>query len=272
VYRYTPAQIRFLEKKIAGRGYAELTELFNRRFGLDQTEDSIRYAVYSRGLTSGSPRPHTWTPKEIRFLKSKIAGRSFANMAELFNEHFGTSLTVGQVRSALKNRGIGNGRDCRFRPGITPHNKGKKGVYAPGCEKGWFKPGNIPQTWVPAGTERINTDGYVVVKIADHPKGGFKKNWAFKHLLIWKAVHGKIPRGHVIIFADGNKRNVKLSNLLLVSRSELAVMNHLGLITAHRDLTKAGKSIADIKLLISKRKREIKKRKRPGVRHRGEKA
>jgi hypothetical protein len=47
----------------------------------------------------------------------------------------------------------------------------------------------------------------------------------------------------------------------MVSRRELAVMNHLHLITAHRELTKTGKMVADIKLLIADRKRGIKKKK-----------
>jgi hypothetical protein len=262
VHRYTPAQIRFLEQKIGGRSIVELTELFNRRFGLAQSEEAIRYMVKSRGLTNGLPRPHTWTPKEIRFLKSKIAGRSFADMAELFNERFGTSFTLEQVRAALRNRGIGNGRDCRFRPGTIPPNKGRKGVYYPGCEATWFKPGQMPQNWVPVGTERINSEGYAVVKIADHPRGGFKKNWVFKHWLIWEKANGPVPRGHAILFADGNKRNVKLSNLLLVSRAELSVMNHLGLISPDKDLTRVGKSIADIKLLIAERTRKRKRKRR----------
>jgi hypothetical protein len=45
----------------------------------------------------------------------------------------------------------------------------------------------------------------------------------------------------------------------MVSRAELLVMNHCGLISAHRGLTKVGKSIADIKLLIADRKRKLKK-------------
>jgi hypothetical protein len=47
---------------------------------------------------------------------------------------------------------------------------------------------------------------------------------------------------------------------LLISRKELAVMNKIGLIFNHRDLTKAGKAIADIRILIAARKRGEKRR------------
>jgi hypothetical protein len=48
----------------------------------------------------------------------------------------------------------------------------------------------------------------------------------------------------------------------MVSRAELAVMNHFGLIANHRYLTKVGKSIADIKIKIADRRRGMKKRRR----------
>jgi hypothetical protein len=84
------------------------------------------------------------------------------------------------------------------------------------------------------------------------------RTWKFKHRLIWEKAHGKIPRDHVVLFADGDKLNFALNNLLLVSRRELSVMNKQGLICNHRDLTLAGKAIADIKILIADRKQEIK--------------
>jgi hypothetical protein len=110
----------------------------------------------------------------------------------------------------------------------------------------------MPVTYRPVGTERLNNDGYFEVKIRD------PKTWKHKHVIIWEKAHGKVPKGHVIMFADGNKLNVSLSNLLMVSRRELAVMNRCGLISGDKDLTKAGKSIAAIKILIGERERVAK--------------
>jgi hypothetical protein len=120
------------------------------------------------------------------------------------------------------------------------------------------------------GTERINGEGYIEVRIRN-PSGKPWKNRKAKHRAIWEKAHGKILKGRVIIFADGNKLNMSLDNLLLVTRSELAVMNRLGLISAHRDLTEAGKAIADIKLLIARRVRELKKKSGQKGRNRNEK-
>jgi hypothetical protein len=197
--------------------------------------------------------PHHYTAAEKRFLEKQVAGRSYAELTELFNRRFGLALTFHQINGTLERLGLSNGRDCRFRPGQIPFNKGRKGRCPPGSEKGWFKPGNRPQTWLPPGTEVVNGDGYVKVKTRN------PRTWKFKHRLVWEQAHGKIPRGHVVIFADGNRLHCALDNLLLVSRSELAVMNRGGLISANKNLTIAGKAVADIKLLIAERERRARK-------------
>jgi hypothetical protein len=195
---------------------------------------------------------HKYTPEEIRFIKSEIAGRSYAELTELFNQRFGLSVTVGQMKSFRGNYGLRNGRDFRFPPGHVPFNKGRKGVNQGGIET-QFKPGQMPHNYQPVGTERINTDGYAEVKIRN------PKTWKAKHLIIWEAAYGTVPKGNVIIFADGNRLNLSLDNLLMVSRSELVVMNRWRLIFKHADSTKVGKTIADIKIKIADRKRGMKK-------------
>jgi hypothetical protein len=210
---------------------------------------------------------HKYTPVEIRFLEKKVTGRSFACLTELFNKRFGLALTCSNVRAACHNRGLTNGRDTCFRPGMVPHNKGRKGCCPPGCEKGWFQPGQMPFNTMPLGSERISKDEYAEVKYSE--KSGPPKNrWKGKHVLIWEKANGPVPKGHAIIFADGNRLNMTLKNLLMVSRAELAVMNRLHLISAQRELTKTGKAVADIKLLIAGRKRGIKKRKKSRQRSR----
>jgi hypothetical protein len=189
---------------------------------------------------------HKWTSKELAFLEKKIAGRSYAELTKLLNERFGISLSEGQVISMARYHKLCNGIK-HFYPGHPPYYRG--------TNKTSYKPGQKPWNYIPIGAERVNGDGVVVVKIAATPP----KKWKSKHLIIWEKAHGPVPKGHFVIFADGNKRNFNLSNLLMVSYKEIAVMNHLGLISADKDLTKEGKLIADVKLLISDRKRGIKK-------------
>jgi hypothetical protein len=256
VHRYSPKEIKWLEKHIAGRGFAELTELFNRRFGLAQSKSAIRFAASSRGMSHGLRLPHRYTPAQIRFLKKTVPGRSFEEAAKLFNKRFGLRLSRSRITAAARNRGITNGRDGRFRPGQVSHNKGKKGACAPGSEKGWFRPGQMPHNWRPAGTEIVDENGYVKVKTRN------PKTWKFKHRLVWEKAYGRIPRGRMVIFADGNRQNFALDNLVLVSKSEHAVMNRLGLRSGNGELTRIGKAVADVKLLIAERERGLKKKPR----------
>jgi hypothetical protein len=158
-------------------------------------------------------------------------------MTKLFNEQFGLRITLKQMETLLYKHKLRNGIGS-FRPGHVPDNKGK-------THKPWQ--GN----YRPVLSERI-INGYVEVKTGHSV-------WERKHTAIWKTANGKIPKGHVVIFADGNTRNFTLDNLLLVSRKELAVINRNGLISPHKGLTMTGKAIADLKMVISKRKRKMKK-------------
>ena len=74
------------------------------------------------------------------------------------------------------------------------------------------------------GTERVNGDDYVDIKVAE------PNVWEAKHRLIWKKEKGPIPKGHVVIFGDGNRHNFEINNLILVSKKILSVLNGSNLI------------------------------------------
>lgn len=202
-----------------------------------------------------------YTSEHLGFIRDNVAGRSFAELTDLFNKQFGTDYPVSTVTSTAFRYGYRNGRDAKFnkgweptqfKKGHVPHNKGKKGVrVSPATE---FKKGYMPQTWKPVGTETVRSDGYTWVKVAEPNK------WREKHLIIWEAENGPVPKGYVVIFADGNRLNITLENLLLISRKELAVMNKRGLISVDAELTKVGITIADLHLKIGERKRQSKRR------------
>jgi hypothetical protein len=203
-----------------------------------------------------------YTPEEILFLKKYIPGRTDLEAAMLFNKAFWPRIVrERQVSSFKKNHKVRSGLDARFKPGCVSHNKGKKGVYYPGCEKGWFKPGNSINRR-PVGSERISIYGYIEIKVADKRSRSAnvrQKNWKPKHAVIWEHANGPVPKGHKIAFADGNTLNLDLDNLLLVSNAEHAVMNSWGLRSPHKTLTKAGKELAALKIRIASRKRQLKK-------------
>ncbi|MFC3788334.1 HNH endonuclease signature motif containing protein [Paenibacillus sp. GCM10012307] len=179
-------------------------------------------------------------------------------LAELVNEKFGLQITAKQMNTYKKNHGLVGEVDCRFQKGSTPANKGTKGLYNVGGNRTSFKPGQRALNYKPVGSERIDEDGYILIKVSDD--GPWHKRWRHKHKVVWESEYGPLPKGHAIIFADQNKCNMNLDNLILVSRSQLGIMNRNGLIRNDADLTKTGIIMADIYRKIGERKRGSKKK------------
>lgn len=196
--------------------------------------------------------------EHVDWLRENIRGTRFNDLTRMFNERFGFSIGVAAMISLCDRFGLHNGIDSRFNPsmvnagipyrfpkGHIPANKGQIGVrLSPATE---FKKGHIPQTWKPVGTETVRSDGYTWVKLAEPNK------WREKHRLIWEATNGQIPAGHAVIFADGNRQNVVLENLMLVKRSQLVRLNQNNLIGGSAELTRAGLLVADIVTKIAER-------------------
>lgn len=251
--KYLAKHIRFLEKNIAGRTYAELTELFNERFGMSVTVGSVGYHIFKHGLCTY--RYHEYTPEEIRFLEKNVKGRKTPELTALFNKRFNLELAVGQIRAAINNRGLCNGIDSRFKKGSVPFNKGMKGYCSPGCEKGWFKPGHRSANWRPLESERVNIEGYVEVKVSNDAMP-MQRRWKMKHVVIWEKVNGKVPKGHLVVFLDGNRFNMALDNLMMISRQVHGVMCHLDCYTGDKEVTKTNILMAAVKVAIANRKRK----------------
>ncbi|HDR7254295.1 HNH endonuclease signature motif containing protein [Bacillus cereus group sp. MYBK71-2] len=191
---------------------------------------------------------HFYTAEQKNFLVENIKGRTRKELCEMFNAYFGLDLGLNQITAYIKNNGLRSGLDARFVEGSKPWNKGKKGIYTGGSQT-QFKKGQRPHNYKPVGSERVNSDGYVDVKVADPNK------WRAKHQLLWEKENGPIPKGYVIIFGDGNRRNFQQDNLILVSKSQLAILNKNQLIKDNADLTRVGIVIADLYKKIGERKK-----------------
>jgi hypothetical protein len=192
--------------------------------------------------------PHKFTPEQTKFIAENVKGRGNKELTELFNVHFGLNLSVSQIKAFKKNRKLSSGLDGQFKKGHVPFNKGKKGVIT-GGQATQFKKGHKPWNYMPVGSERVNGDGYVDIKIADPNK------WKPKHHIIWEKAYGQIPKGYAVIFGDGNRFNFDINNLILVSRGQLALLNKHNLIQNDADLTRTGVIIADLYKKIGERKR-----------------
>lgn len=110
-----------------------------------------------------------------------------------------------------------------FEKGHQPWNKGTS-YSAPGSELTQFKKGNKPHTWLPIGSERVTKDGYLERKLTD--TGVTRHDWKPVSHIEWEKHNGRpVPKGHAVIFRDGDKRNFAPANLELISRADLMRRN-----------------------------------------------
>ena len=62
------------------------------------------------------------------------------------------------------------------------------------------------------GDERLGPKGFIEVKVS-------ARRWRLKHIVIWEEAHGPLPKTHVLYFADGDKFNFALVNLVPFPKS-----------------------------------------------------
>src|SRR5690625_2423676 len=172
-------------------------------------------------------KPHKWTDEQEKYIKKIVKGRSRKETHRMVNKKFGLSLTFNQIVGYMKRNGLTTGFDGRFKKGQPSWNKGMKGLNT-GGEKGWFVKGQKSINYKKIGSEMVDVDGYVRIKVQDH--GTYPERWRAKHRILWEKKYGKIPEGYAVIFGDGDKANLDIDNLVLVSRAQLAVLNNRGLI------------------------------------------
>lgn len=193
----------------------------------------------------------TYPADVLNYILQNYRGVGHAEMAKRLREIFGREYTPGQIKSFYGNRKLNSGLTGRFKKGTIPPNKGRKGYCPAGCEKGWFKKGNIPKNHKPIGSERIDTkDGYVLIKTAE------PNVFRLKHRVVWESINGPIPKGHIITFIDGNKLNTEISNLRLITMAENAIMNSKGLRGDNADLLETGLLVAKLHQVTNRKKRQ----------------
>lgn len=186
---------------------------------------------------------HIWTKEEKEYLKKIVKGKHYIEIADIMNEKFNYTFTKEQIKGAINRYKLNTGLTGRFKEGNIPFNKGTKGICK--ANSGSFKKGQKAYNHREVGSERINIYGYTEIKVAEPNK------WKLKHKFIWEKEYGEIPKGYVILFADRNKRNCNIENLILISNKQLLIMNRHNLIKNNIELTKIGINISNIYLRLN---------------------
>lgn len=237
----------FITEHAAGTTNKKLADLINARFGDGyMTESQVKAYRKNHHLPSGLPKGRAtyfsriFPEPVVRYIMDNYVGTGPTEMAGKLNAAFETNYTVAQINGYYSNHHLNCGITGRFEKGHVPANKGKHPPTVGRMAETQFMKGHLPHNTKPIGYERINKDGYVEVKVKMRPSSPYcNDNFIPKHRLLWEAENGPVPKGHKLIFADGDKTNISLDNLLLITDAQIARLNKSGFVKVDKDLTVA---------------------------------
>ena len=170
------------------------------------TYGSFRRYVMNNKISSIA----TWSKEEIEWLKENFPKLGGTKCVELFPKVFSKVRTVGSI--------------CR-----KAHSLHLKVLdeYLPSTA-------NYTRR-VSIGTINRDDDGYLKIKTGKGSSG-----WERYHRYKYKEYYGGIPKGHKVLFLDGDINNFDKENLVAVPTHYLALMNRLKLKSNNPTLTKVG--------------------------------
>ena len=189
---------------------------------------------------------HKWSEEEIEFIREIYPFYENKEISKMVKEKFGFDVSIRNLQNVrnkykIPKKVIPNS-GC-YRKGDVPWNKGREmsDETKEKVKKTWFKKGQIPKNHRPLGSTRIDKGGYKLIKIAEPNK------WALYHRCLYEEKHGeKLKKNEAVIFADGDKTNFDLDNLVKVSRANLLYLNNNKLIFDDSELTKTGVNISKV--------------------------
>ena len=138
---------------------------------------------------------HKYTQEEIKFMLDYCSTHSYKETQQEFNEKFNTHISIPAVKYMCNTRGVyayGIKQDIS----LTPKTKS-------------------------VGTEWVDPDGYVYIKIAEPNK------WRLKHYVEWEKYNKPIEKNEVIFFLDRNRQNCNINNLAIVPKSYTGCFNKM---------------------------------------------
>lgn len=127
--------------------------------------------------------------------------------------------------------GVRASKDTEFKPGQEPWNKGKTGYM--GANETSFKKGNLGPATKPEGTVTRNERFHAGRKDISYTinidwKGNRKPHNSYKWYL-WEVENQQDrPAGMVLYMKNGDADDIRVENMEVISRGELARRNRMG--------------------------------------------
>ncbi|MBO7733105.1 MAG: HNH endonuclease [Methanobrevibacter sp.] len=149
-----------------------------------------------------------YSKKQIDFLKKNFNNNSIRTLTLLFNKNFKQKRTEPNIAYACK-------CFCGKKGRYTQERVEKMKISAMGNKNRWKKT-------KPIGSERLDKDGYILVKV------GFPRIEKRKQFVVWEKYNKPTDKKNdCIIFLDGNKQNCDIKNLFLMKRKYMGTLNFI---------------------------------------------
>ena len=201
-----------------------------------------------------------YPPELLDFVREFAPGRSNPDLLRLCQERFGEDIiTLEKLVAFKKNRKISSGLTGWYDRGHVPDNKGKRWdeFFSKEAQRRsratCYSKGHRPHNELPVGAVIVNGEGYLLKKVQE--TGIQRVRWQFLHRLVWEEEHGPVPKGYAVVFADRDKMNCSLDNLVLISNRQRAVITKLGLHYWDRESLETAMKIAELKSKTCERKK-----------------
>lgn len=200
-------QLQFLKENWQCMNARQLSEAL----GLSCT--IVRMKKYELGYLS--MQLEYWTDEQIAFLKKYYQKTGDTELAQMFNERWHKNKGWTKKHIEKKRRYLGLKRTAAEKSAIQKRNT-KNGMFAMCPVKSWITRGGA----APEGETRM-------WKLADSPVQVIKVNgrWVHHARHLYIKTFGNIPRNCLVRLKDNNPYNVIAENLMLVNRSEHAILN-----------------------------------------------
>ena len=245
----------------------ELAKLVNEKCGTEFTTSKMKTFRsnhgYKNGMSKGVSKEEymrrNYPPGMFEYIRDNSWGVSSREMAERCNEKFGTHWTQTGMKQFRQRHGIKSGETGWYQKGHEPGTKGKtiEEICKGDPEKiarikaTQFKKGNRPSNEMQVGTIKV-VDGYKLRKKA--MTGTQWERWEFLHRAVWEEHNGPIPDGMMVTFKDSDRMNCDISNLMLITKAQNAIMTRKRYRSEDPDITEVGAALAALEIAIKKKR------------------
>lgn len=182
---YTEKEIGWIRTHIDDAAWPVLAAKFNARFPRrERTVDGLQTTAATYGIHKRFAfyKGTLYSDEMKAFLRANRNGRRVSELTAMFNDRFGCSLSPSAIEAALHRLSVRR-KDSATRK--------------------------------PIGSEAVKK-GFVYLKVTDTYHD--KRDWVLKHRYIYEKAHGRLGRGEVVVFLDGDRLNCSLDNLVHVSK------------------------------------------------------